>query len=120
MALRKLEIMRRVVVLGRGASGESTLARRLEDITGLPVTAMDKIFWRSGLVATPREPWIKMQEQLVVAEQWIMEGDLGSYDAVEVRLGRPIRSSFWISRYFAAFGEQFAGPRNALISGVGS
>jgi hypothetical protein len=113
--------MRRVVILGRGASGESTLARRLEDITGLPVTEMDKIFWRPGLIATPRGQWIKMQEQLVVAESnGLWRATSGPTTPSRSVFVRQIRSSFWISRYFGAFGEEFAGPPNALISGVGS
>lgn len=78
--------MKRVVIIGRGASGKSTLARRLADITGLPVIEVDKIFWRPGLIATPREQWIVMQEKLVAGDRWIMDGDLGPYDAAEVRL----------------------------------
>jgi adenylate kinase family enzyme len=78
--------MKRVVILGRGASGKSTLAKRMGDITGLPVIELDKIFWQPGLVATSREQWIVMQEKLVAADGWIMDGDLGPYDAVEVRL----------------------------------
>lgn len=78
--------MRRVVILGRGASGKSTLARCLGEITGLPVIEVDRIFWQPGLIATPREQWVAMQEKLVVGDRWIMDGDLGPYDAVEVRL----------------------------------
>jgi len=84
--LRKMKSMERVVIVGRGASGKSTLARRLGDITGLPVTELDKIFWQPGLIATPRQQWTEMQEQLALGDRWIMEGDLGPYDAVEVRL----------------------------------
>jgi uridine kinase len=84
--LRKLKSMKRVVIVGRGASGKSTLAKRLGDIAGLPVTEVDKVFWQPGLIATPRQQWIEMQEQLVVGDRWIIEGDLGVYDAVEVRL----------------------------------
>jgi adenylate kinase family enzyme len=78
--------MKRVVILGRGASGKSTLARRLGDVTGLPVIEMDKNFWQPGLIATPREQWVAMQEKLAAGDRWIMDGDLGPYDAVEVRL----------------------------------
>jgi hypothetical protein len=78
--------VKRVVILGRGASGKSTLARSLGDITGLPVIEVDKIFWQPGLIATPREQWVAMQEKLVAGDRWIMDGDLGPYDAVEVRL----------------------------------
>jgi adenylate kinase family enzyme len=79
-------IMKRVVILGRGASGKSSLANRLGEITGLPVIELDKVFWRAGLLATPRDQWVVLQEKLVAEDGWIMDGDLGPYDAVEVRL----------------------------------
>ena len=84
-------VMKRVVILGRGASGKSTLARRLGEITGLPVIELDKVFWLPGLAATPRDQWVAAQEKLVardgwIKDGWIMDGDLGPYDAVEVRL----------------------------------
>lgn len=78
--------MKRVVILGRGAAGKSVLARRLGNITGLPVIEVDKIFWQPGLTATPGEQWIVIQEKIVAEGRWIIEGDLGKYDAVEVRL----------------------------------
>jgi adenylate kinase family enzyme len=76
----------RVVILGPGASGKSTLAARLGEITGLPVIELDKLFWREGLVATPRDEWVRLQQTLIAGCGWIMDGDLGPYDAVEVRL----------------------------------
>src|SRR5438876_1707988 len=78
--------MKRVVILGRGAAGKSTLARQLGEVAGLPVVELDKIFWRSGLSPTPRAEWIELQEKLIQKEEWILDGDLGPYDAVEVRL----------------------------------
>jgi adenylate kinase family enzyme len=78
--------MKRVVILGRGASGKSTLAKRLGEITGLPVIELDKVFWRQGLVATPRDEWVAQQKKLIAENGWIMDGDLGAHDAPEVRL----------------------------------
>jgi adenylate kinase family enzyme len=80
--------MRRVVILGRGASGKSTLARALGAITNLPVIELDKLFWQPGLLPTIRESWSTLQERLANQEEWIMDGDLGPYDAVQVRLRR--------------------------------
>jgi nicotinamide riboside kinase len=78
--------MKRVVIIGRGASGKSTLAVSLGEITGLPVIELDKVFWQPGLVARRRDQWVAIQERLVAEERWIMDGDLGPYDAVEIRL----------------------------------
>jgi len=78
--------MKRVVILGCGASGKSSLAVHLSKITWLPVIELDKLFWRRGLFATPRDQWAAVQEELVAQDSWIMDGDLGPYDDVEVRL----------------------------------
>jgi adenylate kinase family enzyme len=62
------------------------LARQLGEITGLRVIELDKSFWQSGLVETPRQQWVELQQKLVRENEWIMDGDLGPYDAIEVRL----------------------------------
>ena len=58
----------------------------LSEITGLRVIELDKVFCRPGLVATPRDQWVAVQESFVAEDGWIMDGDLGTYDVVEVRL----------------------------------
>lgn len=76
------------MVLGRGGAGKSTAARRLGLITGLPVTELDKHFWREGPAATPLHQWVEMQHKLASQDRWIMDGDLGPYDAHATRLAR--------------------------------
>jgi len=78
--------VKRVLVFGPGASGKSTFATRLGEITGLPVIELDKVFWRSGLVPTPPDEWASVQRELIQRDEWIMDGDLGPYDVVEIRL----------------------------------
>lgn len=78
--------VKRVIVVGPGASGKSTLAVRLGQISGLPVIELDKVFWRAGIAATPREEWAAIQRRLAAQESWIMDGDLGPYDVIDVRL----------------------------------
>lgn len=74
------------MILGPGAAGKSTLAARLGEMTGLPVIELDKHFWRPGLAATPRNQWAAIQRQLAAQESWIMDGDLGPYDVLDVRM----------------------------------
>jgi adenylate kinase family enzyme len=78
--------VRRVVIVGPGAAGKSILAARMGEITGIPVIELDKLFWRPGLAATPRDQWAAVQRDLVAQEAWIMDGDLGPYDVIDVRL----------------------------------
>ncbi|GGJ63431.1 hypothetical protein GCM10010121_087570 [Streptomyces brasiliensis] len=80
--------MKRVVILGRGGAGKSTLAATLGTATGLPVIELDKHFWGPVLEATPPDRWAAVQGELARADQWIMDGDLGPYDVLEVRLRR--------------------------------
>ncbi len=79
--------MKRVVIVGPGASGKSQLARRLGLLTGLPVVELDKRFWRADLMPLPPAEWASVQHDLVSAETWILDGDLGPHDALDVRLG---------------------------------
>ena len=72
--------MRRVVILGRGGAGKSTLAREISGRTGLPVAELDELFWLPGPTAPDPAWWAAQQRELVQHEAWIIDGDLGRYD----------------------------------------
>jgi adenylate kinase family enzyme len=78
--------VKRVIVVGPGAAGKTTLAARLAGITGLPVIELDRLFWPPGLAATPPGERAAIQRTLTAQETWIMDGDLGPYDVISVRL----------------------------------
>ncbi len=78
--------MKRVVIVGPGGAGKSTLAVRVSAVTGIPVVELDERFWRPGLVPTPPDEWTAVQHELVARDSWILDGDLGPYDMLEVRL----------------------------------
>jgi adenylate kinase family enzyme len=74
------------VILGRGGAGKSTLAARLGAGLALPVIELDKHFWAPDLTPLPRDRWLEVQHRLAGGEQWIIDGDLGPYDILDVRL----------------------------------
>ncbi len=78
--------MKKIVLLGRGGAGKSTISRKLGEILNLPVIELDKYFWQPGLVPLIKEKWIVMQKELGSKDSWIMDGDLGKYDVLSERL----------------------------------
>jgi adenylate kinase family enzyme len=67
--------MRRVVILGPGGAGKSTLARELGARTGLPVFHLDRYYWKPGWVPTPDDEWAARQRELFAGDRWIADGN---------------------------------------------
>ncbi len=80
--------MQRVVVLGRGGAGKSILAAQLGAVTSLPVVELDRSFWLPDLIPMRREQWTEVQRELVAGQRWILDGDLSTFDVLDVRLSR--------------------------------
>jgi adenylate kinase family enzyme len=78
----------RVVVLGRGGAGKTTMAARLSRLCGIPRVELDEHFWSPELTPLDHVAWIAVQRELAAAERWIMDGDLGPYDVLAPRLAR--------------------------------
>jgi adenylate kinase family enzyme len=78
--------MSRIVILGRGGAGKSTLATRLGAALALPVIELDRHFWAPDLTPMPKDQWAEIQRQLASGQRWILDGDLGPYDVLQVRL----------------------------------
>jgi adenylate kinase family enzyme len=78
----------RIVILGPGAAGKSTFARRLSEGTGVQAIELDSVFWSDDLKPLAPEDWIKVQTELIADESWILDGDLGPHDVLKTRLER--------------------------------
>jgi adenylate kinase family enzyme len=78
--------MKKIVLLGRGGSGKSTVARKFGEVLNIPVIELDRHFWQPGLIPLSKNEWISKQKKLTGNDSWIMDGDLGKYDVLSERL----------------------------------
>jgi adenylate kinase family enzyme len=69
--------VRKILLIGPGGAGKSTLACRLGKITGLPVIHLDAMYWQPGWTEPPKEEWSRVVSRLTEAEAWIMDGNYG-------------------------------------------
>jgi adenylate kinase family enzyme len=69
--------VKRILVIGSGGAGKSTLARRLGEITGLPVIHLDQAYWRAGWEKPSKDEWEATVASLVARREWIMDGNFG-------------------------------------------
>lgn len=69
--------MQRVLIIGSGGAGKSTLARALAARTGLPLIHLDALYWQPGWVEPDKAQWRTRIESLVAGQRWIMDGNYG-------------------------------------------
>ena len=67
--------MERIMIIGCGGAGKSTLARQLGEKTGLPVIHLDKLFWRPGWVNLTREEFDVVHNAAIEEKKWILDGN---------------------------------------------
>ncbi len=76
--------MRKVLIIGSGGAGKSTLARALGAILGVEIIHLDRYFWHPGWVETPREQWREIVASLIARDAWVIDGNYGS--TMDIRL----------------------------------
>lgn len=69
--------MQRVLVIGSGGAGKTTLSSALAEATGLPVVHLDAHFWRPGWIQPSSEEWAEQVDRLIAQPRWIMDGNYG-------------------------------------------
>ena len=67
--------MKKILVIGSGGSGKSTLSLKLGATLGIDVYHLDKFYWREGWTKPAPEEWLQIIDGLLSREQWIMDGN---------------------------------------------
>lgn len=67
--------MERVMVIGCPGAGKTTFARRLRDVSGLPLYHLDRLWHRPDRTTVPRAEFDARLREIVRQERWIIDGD---------------------------------------------
>lgn len=67
--------MERILIIGCGGAGKSTLARQLGEKLHLPVVHLDRLFWKPGWVETENEVFDACVRKELKKHRWIIDGN---------------------------------------------
>lgn len=78
--------MRRIMVIGPGGAGKSTLSKALAAKLDLPLIHLDKHYWQPGWVPMTEDHWPAAVEELAARETWVMDGNFAA--TFDIRMPR--------------------------------
>ncbi len=67
--------MKRVLIIGNTGSGKTTFAKKLADVTALPLIHLDKLFWHGTWEQKSRAEFDEILQNELEKERWIMDGN---------------------------------------------
>ena len=70
--------MKRVVIIGCPGSGKSTFARKLRDITGLPLYHLDMLYWNKDKTTVSKQLFHERLDKVLARDLWIIDGNYAS------------------------------------------
>jgi adenylate kinase family enzyme len=65
----------KAIVIGNPGAGKSTFARKLRDITGVPLFYLDMIFHRPDRTTVGRDEFDRELGRILTLESWIIDGN---------------------------------------------
>lgn len=67
--------MQKILVIGCSGAGKSTFARRLRDITGLPLYYLDRLWHKADRTNVTREAFDRVLAEWLARPAWIIDGN---------------------------------------------
>jgi adenylate kinase family enzyme len=77
-------LMRRILVIGSGGSGKSTLSQSLGDKLSIPVIHLDAFYWKPGWVEPGKEEWLRQVRDVIGRDAWVLDGNYSGTLAVRL------------------------------------
>lgn len=77
---------KRIVILGSGGSGKTTLANYINRKINLPIVYLDKEYWLPNWERPLQDDWNEKLTNLVKNDEWVMDGNY--IDSLDIRLDR--------------------------------
>ena len=94
--------MKKIMIIGNGGAGKSTLALKIHQITGIELIHLDQHYWKAGWVEADKAAWKTQIEKFAQKTSWIMDGNYGG--TMDIRLAAAdtvifMDRSRWLSLY---------------------
>ncbi len=64
----------KILIIGNGGTGKSTLAQKMGAELNIPITYLDLIMWDKNWDRLPEREFIKRLDKITPAKDWIIEG----------------------------------------------
>lgn len=65
----------KIIIIGSPGAGKSTFARKLRDITGLPLHYLDLLWHKPDRTTVSREEFYAKLEEILASDNWIIDGN---------------------------------------------
>ncbi|BDX04984.1 adenylate kinase [Planctobacterium marinum] len=66
--------MKKIAIIGKPASGKSTLSKKLAAATGIKLHALDSILYQANGAEIERADYEAIHQDIIAAREWIIEG----------------------------------------------
>lgn len=76
--------MQKILIIGSGGAGKSTMARKLHELTDIELFHLDKLYWKPNWVESSKDEWQDRIKDLIEKDAWIMDGNYSG--TLEMRL----------------------------------
>ena len=67
--------MKKIVVIGCPGAGKSTFARKLKEMTGLPLYYLDQIWHKADRTTVSKEEFDAKLREIIQQDSWIIDGN---------------------------------------------